>query len=181
MIVGLTLDPRPSLSIESISDRVIQSEFGDSEVEIEKRRHQNTRELKEESFNGSGRFKSRSMSMFAGDPAEQKLGWPLLLRANSEISQNLHARDMSVVEWVMSLPDRSPHESPHSSSIEEENQSERGVSDVEDESSKNGPTPSVELPKSLEGMLNINSLNCKWFSLEVLKSCTSQFSSGWTN
>ncbi|RYR22652.1 hypothetical protein Ahy_B03g067964 isoform A [Arachis hypogaea] len=173
---GLLVDPRPSLSIESMSDRVVQSEFGDSELEIEKSSHWGTRESKQESLSGTGKFKTRSLSMFSGDPAEQKLGWPLLLRANSEISQNLHARDMSVVKWVMRFPDRSPHGSPHSS-IEEGNLSERGISDFEDESSKNGSPLSSQLPKGIEGMLNLNSLNCKWFSLEVLKSCTSQFSS----
>ncbi|TKY67655.1 putative proline-rich receptor protein kinase PERK11 [Spatholobus suberectus] len=114
--------------------------------------------------------------MFAGDSAEQKLGWPLLRRANSGISQALHARDMSVVQWVMTLPDRSPHKSPRSSSIEE-NPFQRGINDIDDESSKNSSPPSVELPNVLEEMLNVNSLNCKWFRLEVLKSCTSQFSS----
>ncbi|MED6156739.1 hypothetical protein PIB30_017113 [Stylosanthes scabra] len=174
---GLLVDPRPSLSIESMSDRVVQSEFGDSEVDIEKPSHWSTRESKEESLSGSGKFKTRSVSMFSGDPAEQKLGWPLLLRANSEISQNLHARDMSVVEWVMKFPDRSPHESPHSSSTEEGSRSERGISDFEDESSKTGSPLSSQLPEGIERMFNLNSLNCKWFSLEVLKSCTNQFSS----
>ncbi|XP_061342130.1 protein kinase STUNTED isoform X1 [Gastrolobium bilobum] len=175
---GLILDPRPSFSsIQNLSDKIIQSEFDDSLVESEKSTPQDTRELKEETFNGSERCKTRSITMFAGDPAEQKLGWPLLRRANSGISQTRHARDMSVVQWVMNLPDRSPHKSPHSSSSIEENPFKRGISDIEDESSKNSSPPSVELPKGLEGMLNVNSLNCRWFSLEVLKSCTSQFSS----
>lgn len=175
------LDPRPSLtSIESLIDRVNQSELGDSEVESEKSTRQNTRELKEEALNGLERRRLRSITMFAGDPAEQKLGWPLLRRTNSGILQTHHARDMSVVQWVMSLPDRSPKKSPNSSSSIEENPFERGISDMEDESSQNGSPPSVELPKGLEGMLIVNSLNCKWLSLEVLKSCTSHFSPGWT-
>lgn len=182
MTGSLFLDPRPSLtSIENLSDRIIQSEFGDSVVESVKSTCQNTKELKEEAFDGSERCMSRSISMFAGDPAKQKLGWPLLRRANSEVSRSSHGRDMSVVQWVMSLPDRSPHKSRQFSSIEE-NPSERSISDNEDESSKSSSSsPSVELTKGLEGMLNVNSLNCKWFSLEALKSCTSQFSSGWTS
>ncbi|KAK7264200.1 hypothetical protein RJT34_31805 [Clitoria ternatea] len=174
---GLILDPRPSLTfIENLSDRVIHSEYGGSKVGIEKLTRQNSSELKEEA---SERGKSRSLSMSAGDPAEQKLGWPLLRRANSGVSQTLHARDMSVVQWVMTLPDRSPRKSsPHSSSSIEENPFERSISDIdEDESSKNSSPRSLELQKDLEEMLNINSLSCKWFSLEVLKSCTSQFSS----
>ncbi|MCI33236.1 proline-rich receptor-like protein kinase PERK8-like [Trifolium medium] len=116
--------------------------------------------------------------MFVGDPSEQKLGWPLLRLADSEISQSRHGRDMSVVQWVMTLPDRSPHSSSQSSSSDE-NLFERSISEIEDESFKNYSPQSVLLPKGLEGILNVNSLNCKWFSLEALKSCTSQFSSGW--
>lgn len=174
---GLLLDRRPSLtSTESLIDRVNQSELGDFEVDSEKSTHQNTRELKEEALNGLERRKLRSITMFAGDPAEQKLGWPLLRRTNSGISQTHHARDMSVVQWVMSLPDRSPKKSPNSSSSIEENPFERGIGDMEDENSQNGSPPSFELPKGLDGMLIVNSLNCKWFSLEVLKSCTRHFS-----
>ncbi|OIV99545.1 hypothetical protein TanjilG_17355 [Lupinus angustifolius] len=177
---GLMLDPRPSLtSIGNLRDRVIQSESGDSEVESEKSTSQNTIELKEEASNRLERRKLRSSSMFSGDPSDQKLGWPLLRRANSEISStHHHARDMSVVQWVMSLPDRSPKKSLHSCSSIEENPSERGISDMDDESFKTyAPTYFVEIPKGLEGKLTLNSLNCKWFNLEVLKSCTNHFSS----
>nr|KYP68318.1 putative serine/threonine-protein kinase At1g01540 family [Cajanus cajan] len=165
---SLILDPRPSLTSieEKLSNRVIQSAFGDSTVEIEKPTRKNSLELKEEAFNGSEKC----------DSAEQKLGWPLLRRTNSGVSQTLHPRDMSVVQWVMTLPDRSPHKSPPSPSIQE-NPFQRGIRYIDDESSKNSSLSSVELPTDLEDMLNINSLNCKWFSLEVLKSCTNQFSS----
>ncbi|XP_061372474.1 protein kinase STUNTED-like [Gastrolobium bilobum] len=158
---GLIEDPRASL--DSI---VIQSEFGDSEVESEKSTCEDTRELEEKAFKGAQRCMkvwSRSISLFADDPAEQKLGWPLLRRAHSEYS---HAKDMSVVQWVLSLPDRSPQKIPHCSTIEDNCISYRKVS-----------TPSVKLPKGLEGILDVNIFNCKLFSLEVLKSCTCQFSS----
>ena len=181
MTGGLIEDPRPSLA--SIA---FQSECGDSEVESEKSTCEDARELKEEAFEGSERRKrvlSRSVSEFAGDPTEHKLGWPLLRRASSEMSQIHHAnaRDMSVVQWVMSLPDRSPQKSPHCSTKgKEDNSSQGSISDLENESYNNGSTPSVELPNSPapQGILNVNSLNCKWFSLEVLKSCTCHFSSG---
>jgi len=161
---SLILDPRPSLtSIDNLS---------------EKSPHQNTEESKEETFDGSERHKSRSISMFADDPSKQKLGWPLLRKSNSDISQSQHGRGISVVQWVMNLPDRSPHSSPQSSSSDE-NPFERSISDLlEDESLKNHLPASVVLPKGLEGILNVNSLNCKWLSLEALKSCTSQFSAG---
>lgn len=181
MAGGLILDPRPSLTIikENLRDRAIHSSICDSIVEIEESTRKNSLESKEEAFNGSEKSKSRSISMFAGDSAEQKLGWPLLRRANSGMSQTLlHTRDMSVVQWVMTLPDRSPHNKSSSSSSTEENPFERSISDVEYESSSNSSPSSVDIPNGLEEMLNLNSLNCKRFSLEVLKSCTSQFSSG---
>ncbi|KAJ1393758.1 Serine/threonine-protein kinase, active site [Sesbania bispinosa] len=62
---SLIVDPRPSLtSIESLSERVTQSEFGDSVsmVESEKPTPQNTiDQLKEESFDRLGRSKSRKL------------------------------------------------------------------------------------------------------------------------
>lgn len=182
MAGGLILDPRPSLTTkeENLSDRVIQSEFRDSTVEIEKSTPKISLELKEGSFNGSKKTMSRSISMSSGDSAEQKLGWPLLRRANSGMSPTLHARDMSVVQWVMTLPDRSPRKSPRSPPSILENPFQRSISDFDDESSGSSSPPSVGLPNGLEDMFNLNSLNCKWFSLEVLKSCTSRFSSGRT-
>ncbi|KAL5055629.1 hypothetical protein RYX36_036311 [Vicia faba] len=169
------LDPRPI--IDNPSDRIIQSEFGCAVVESEKSLLQNTKESKEETFDNPEKHKSRSISMFAGDPSEQKLGWPLLCKTNSEISQSCHGRDMSVVQWVMTLPDRSSESSPQSSSSDR-NPFERSTSDIlEDESFNIILSPSVVLPKGLEEILNVNSLNCKWFSLEALKSCTDQFSS----
>ncbi|KAI5387992.1 protein kinase STUNTED isoform X1 [Lathyrus oleraceus] len=172
---GFILDPRPS--IDNPSDRIVQSEFGCAMVESEKSLHQNTKESKEETFGYPEKHKSRSISMFAGEPSKQKLGWPLLCRTNSEISQSCHGRDMSVVQWVMTLPDRSSENSPQSSSSGE-NPFERSTSDIlEDESFKNYLSPSVVLPKGLEEILNVNSLDCKWFTLEALKSCTNQFSS----
>lgn len=173
---GFILDPRPS--IDNPSDRIVQSEFGCAVVESEKSLHQNTKESKEETFGYPEKHKSRSISLFAGEPSKQKLGWPLLCRTNSEISQSCHGRDMSVVQWVMTLPDRSSENSPQSSSSGE-NPFERSTSDIlEDESFKNYLSPSVVLPKGLEEILNVNSLDCKWFTLEALKSCTNQFSSG---
>lgn len=160
------MDPRPSLtSIDNLS---------------EESPHQNIKDSKEEKFDESERHKSRLISMFADDPSKRKLGWPLLRKSNSDISHSHHGKG-SVVQWVMSLPDRSPRSSPQSSSSDE-NPFERSISDsLDDESFKNHLPPSVVLPKVLEGILNVNSLNCKWLSLESLKSCTSQFSSGWNH
>ncbi|XP_027357084.1 serine/threonine-protein kinase CDG1-like [Abrus precatorius] len=162
---GLIEDPRPSLST------VVFSEFGDSKVESEKLTRDDSRELEEDAYKGA-----QSCMKVLGDPSEQKLGWPLLHRAYTEISQTHHVRDMPVVQWVMSLPNRSPKKNQHCSTIDD-NSSERGINDNEDESYKKISAPSVELPKSLERVLNVNTFSCRWFSIEVLKSCTCQFSS----
>ncbi|KAI4350271.1 hypothetical protein L6164_004742 [Bauhinia variegata] len=171
-LTGLIQDPRPSLScIDSRSEKEIPPEYGDSEADAEESilEAEVTMNLKAETFNGKGRSTNlslRSMSLFIGDPSEHKLGWPLLRRASSGTPTTLHAREMSVVQWVMSLPDRSPRKCPCSSFMEE-NPTETSLSDIEDVS-----------PKNLDGILNINSSNCKWFSLEALKSWTCEFSSG---
>lgn len=165
MIGSLIEDPRPSLT-----NTVILSDYGDSEVESEKSTCEDSRELEEERCK---KVFSRSISQLASDSSEQKLGWPLLCRANTDISLGCTARHMSVVQWVMSLPDRSPQKNAHLSSIRDTS-SERDInSDIEDESYK----PKI-LSRNWSTDFHPSTLNCKWFSLEVLKSCTCQFSSG---
>lgn len=133
MIGGLIEDPRPS-----IISKVIHSAFGED-----------IRELEEKAFKGgtsmSVSSRSRSISQFAG---EQKLGWPLLRRASHSQSRE-DARDVSVVQWAMNLPDRSPQQNPHRSTFFEDD--------------------SYQI---------FEAFNCKLFPLELLKSCTCQFSSG---
>lgn len=184
IMIGPIQDPRPSLT--SIDNKEVLSEFGDSEVATVKSIRKESREdppgLKEEDaldrVKRDNILSSRSVPLSASNPCEQKLGWPLLRRVNSEMSETPLTRNMSVVQWVMSLPDRSPKKSSFSSSIEE-SVSERDTSDIEDERQKNRPTTSsVELPKGLEGILDLSSFDCKWFSLQDLKSWTSQFYSG---
>ncbi|XP_057436684.1 protein kinase STUNTED isoform X2 [Lotus japonicus] len=161
---SLIEDPRPSLT-----NTVILSDYGDSEVESEKSTCEDSRELEEERCK---KVFSRSISQLASDSSEQKLGWPLLRRANTDISQDRNGRHMSVVQWVMSLPDRSPRKNAPLSSIRD-NSSERDInSDIEDESYK----PKI-LSRNWSTDFHPSTLNCKWFSLEVLKSCTCQFSS----
>ncbi|XP_028787468.1 probable receptor-like protein kinase At5g18500 [Neltuma alba] len=180
---GLIQDPRPSLT--SMDDKEFLSEYGDSEVATVKSLfYEETREDVPEfkevfgGVKGSKKGYSRAISLFVGDPCEQKLGWPLLRRVNSEISETPLSRNLSVVQWVMNLPDRSPKKSSCFSSTEE-SLSERGISDVEDDRQKNSSRSlSFELPKDLEAILDVNSFDCKWFNIEDLKSWTSQFSSG---
>ncbi|XP_015893356.3 protein kinase STUNTED isoform X1 [Ziziphus jujuba] len=188
---GVLGDPRPSLS-----PRQNPSEFGDSEAETEtvKSNPETTPTSQDSSSSGHGsedlrneffslvheqkRGISRSTSLVSGGEttSEQRLGWPLLRKANSLLPPSQNARKMSVVQWVMSLPDRSPHQSPHCSTIKE-SPVEREIDDIDDDSIKSNLSNLCEVPEGFEHLLKTNSSSCKWFSLEVLKTSTSHFSS----
>ncbi|KAF3434709.1 hypothetical protein FNV43_RR21794 [Rhamnella rubrinervis] len=199
---GLSGDPKPSLAT-----RDSPSEFGDSEAETETVRSisETTPTSQDSSFFGkcsqdssssSGhgsedlrneffslvheqkRVISRSTSLLSGGEAtKQKLGWPLLRKSHSLIPpQSPRTRNLSVVQWVMNLPDRSLQLSPNCSTIRE-SPLEREISDIENDSVKSNLSSSGEVPEGLENLLKPNSFGCKWFSLEVLKTSTSHFSS----
>ncbi|XP_020574180.1 probable serine/threonine-protein kinase PBL12 [Phalaenopsis equestris] len=92
-----------------------------------------------------------SISALVRKLPEQKLGWPLLRRsvaANIEALKGGEARKMSVIHWVMKLPDRSLA-STHSQ---------------------------FYLLKELEIILQINSSCCKFFQYEELQNSTNYFS-----
>ncbi|KAL6525978.1 hypothetical protein OROHE_015502 [Orobanche hederae] len=93
-----------------------------------------------------------SISLPAEDFTKQRPGWPLLQTASSLTQEALEARNMSVVQWVMTLPNRSR------------------PSDISESDS--------ELPKDLEIIFMRNSAGCKVFSHDVLKNSTYMFSSG---
>lgn len=83
---------------------------------------------------------------------EIKPGWPLLrkaINANMETSKETEARKMSVVQWVMNLPDRS---------------------------SLSVKSPTSDLINELETILSKNSSTCKWFQYEELQLATNYFS-----
>lgn len=86
---------------------------------------------------------------------------------------------MSVVQWVMSLPDRSPPETPQCPD-KTESPLGSGIGQFTNKINQNRSSSWVELPKELELLLKTNSSDCRWFSHEVLKASTSQFSSGCT-
>ncbi|KAG5412751.1 hypothetical protein IGI04_000318, partial [Brassica rapa subsp. trilocularis] len=77
---------------------------------------------------------------------DEKPGWPFLKIAQAH---RCHTRNVSVVNWVMSLPDRFPH---HQQNL-------------------NSETSFVK--KQLKDILKDNN---KWFSYNVLKTATSDFS-----
>lgn len=106
------------------------------------------------------KFSSSSFSFLVEESGEQmSAGWPLLHTTIPPISpRTSEARKMSVVQWVMSLPNRSQLDSPRSSSEPE-----------------NSPKH-VELMQGLMRLLQRNSSDCKWFKYDTLRACTSQFS-----
>ncbi|KFK30141.1 protein kinase-like protein [Arabis alpina] len=99
---------------------------------------------------GKRKISGRSISLPSIDISlDQKPGWPLLKRDILRTPQVHHTRKVSVVNWVMSLPDRFPN---HNQNI-------------------NSETSFVK--KQLSDILRENK---KWFSYNVLKTATSDFS-----
>lgn len=76
-------------------------------------------------------------------PAEPSLGWPLLRRRDD-------ARKLSVVQWVMNLPNRS----------------------------LSFTRLQLDLIKELNSVLSNNCSNCRWFRYDELHRSTNQFCSG---
>ncbi|XP_062025247.1 protein kinase STUNTED-like isoform X1 [Rosa rugosa] len=170
-------EPRPSMSqiYNCIPRGKSQSEFGDSEADTETVKSfsdkaessqaspmRDNEDLKKEHKRARNRSAS---SLSIGESAEKCLGWPLR-RASSVSKQIPGTRNMSVVQWVMSLPDRSPQQSPQCSIIRETS-FEGGIKSTSDDLDA--------LPNELKSLLKTN--RCRWFSHEVLKTATSNFSS----
>ncbi|XP_010266827.1 PREDICTED: probable receptor-like serine/threonine-protein kinase At5g57670 [Nelumbo nucifera] len=182
LTVGLKGDPRPSFYSVNISRLKKQPSLVDAEeTEIEKP------SLKDCSFSISHEWDeppSRSSSLRVRDVPESMPGWPLLRRAVSAIPETMsdaEARKMSVVQWVMSLPNRSPPLTPKtqigSESDKEENPSGRDNSNCVDKSHSNCLLAWEKVPHELELLIRTNSPSCRWFSHKELKNSRSQFSS----
>lgn len=185
---GFEYDPRPSFCpSENLGAREWQSEYGDSELVFEISSFQGMQSSNDASRTSSEDSKSETLtvvhegkkmsssssSLFAGDGMDYKPGWPLLLRACSATPSAKLARNMSVVQWVMNLPSRSPHHTPRCSTNKEIELSGNGGKDNSSNSSMQ-----YELQKCLEIPLRRISTFCQWFSYEVLKAATAEFSSG---
>ncbi|KAL8109758.1 hypothetical protein AgCh_025743 [Apium graveolens] len=191
---GFLRDPKPSIHFNKTpASRDGQSEYGDSELsELGRNSHEGIsscedgwRDSKHEDLGSfEGHRKSLSALSTSSDLVQQRPGWPLL-RAASIASPPIHeARKMSVVSWVMSLPNRScsPRTPGSASSLDSikmefflgRDSSNLGNSGDYDDSSKG----SCEIPEALE-LLKTNSSGTKWFSYDVLKNSTCQFSSGY--
>ncbi|KAL3539087.1 hypothetical protein ACH5RR_002453 [Cinchona calisaya] len=159
-------DPKPSLYLngDSTFKDCCHSEYGDSEISdmgrLSQEVYQNSECSKDESlisspFQRRTRSSLSSISLPAEDFTQQRPGWPLLQTASGLTQLSQEAKKMTVVQWVMSLPNRSLLEFPH----------------------LNDASVSTELPNDLELLLKTKSPGCKLFSYEILKSSTSQFSS----
>lgn len=180
-VIGHQGDPKPSFS----TTKETPSEFGDSEAETESVISicETTRSTDFVSLvHQESRVLSRSDSIISTDSMsmDQKFGWPLLRRTNLGVPQTPKARNVSVVQWVMSLPDRSPLQYLHCSTIAENPSMETELSGFDIETIKIRLSDFSEVPEDLPSLLETNLFGCKWFSLEDLKTSTSQFSSGFS-
>ncbi|RRT57567.1 hypothetical protein B296_00047180 [Ensete ventricosum] len=84
---------------------------------------------------------------------EASLGWPLLGRGvpkHLEATREEDSRKMSVVQWVMNLPNRSP----------------------------SFTTLQLDLVQELKTIIGNTNSNCRWFQYDELRSSTNQFCSG---
>ncbi|KAJ8530285.1 hypothetical protein K7X08_037120 [Anisodus acutangulus] len=191
-------DPKPSLYLERNSTlRDCQSEFGESEIsemgrfscEVTRtldRWTNSTQNIKEESTTSpSGKHKKGSLllgsiSLPSEDSATNTPGWPLLQTASLLNQPAKVVRKTSVVQWVMTLPNRSMLDSPKSDSSPKEAQNAFAVENsytIMDCDERERASVCNQLIKDLQLILEANSSGCKWFSYDVLRSSTSNFSS----
>lgn len=209
-VLGLQEDPRPSFyKLEKPGGN--QSEFGDSEVsEMDSNSPKlNCQNSESESTDYNEEVvevenKCTSVVSNKGAPLravsisntenimEQKPGWPLLRRSSLPTQKALDSRKMSVVQWVMNFPDRSPPDTPQSRSSSTnslgDSSSTKSESPLgrENDNSSNGvfsrkSSNSLwsELLDQEPGLpFELNFLDFTWFSYEVLRHGTSNFSSG---
>lgn len=142
---------RPSAGADSKAAAVVPS--GDGEAENPRQERAAEEEVE-----------SGSVTVLVRKLPERTPGWPLLRKASSVTNSGPpgegDARKMSVVQWVMQLPDRSGQPEPATG--------ERPSS----------PSSPAGLRRELEAILEKNSSGCRWFTDAELQSCTDQFSPG---
>ncbi|XP_076958506.1 protein kinase STUNTED-like [Bidens hawaiensis] len=180
-------DPKPSFYlIGNTHLKDTQSEFCESEAsDMGRQSVEGAQSLK----NGDlGSFELRkkaltSVSVVLEDFAHQRPGWPLL-RANSVLTPSAReARKMSVVKWVMNLPNRSAPGTPRTTSSSSNEVSPKSMgSDSRSEcsiftntSNESNSTKSHELPEILNLLLKTKSSRCQWIGFDLLKASTSNF------
>ncbi|KAL0802716.1 hypothetical protein Bca101_057892 [Brassica carinata] len=136
------ISSRPSSEIsDGLSDKELKLKSEESMVK--------NRELQRTSQE-KRRVSGRSLSLPSVEVVDQKPGWPLLRTTTLAPAVVQHqTRKISVVNWVMSLPERFPHHPNHTSQ------------------------PSFCDSQLKDILKEIN----RWFSYDVLKTATSGFSS----
>ncbi|KAM7482751.1 hypothetical protein LguiB_007334 [Lonicera macranthoides] len=155
-----------------------RSEFGESEIS-----ETHSGDSKEENFGPLIRQRREkslsSVPSFTQDIVLQRPGWPLLRTANSVTPPPvLEARKMTVVQWVMSLPNRSVPDTPRSNFSAGSNITESDLERLGINFANERPKDCIEeVFEHLELILKTSSSGCKWFSYDVLNTSTSQFSS----
>ncbi|KAI3765707.1 hypothetical protein L2E82_15749 [Cichorium intybus] len=185
---GSMRDPRPSFYLIGNSHlKDTQSEFCESEVsDMGRHSSEGVKSLKDEELDPFELRKKAlsSVSVVIEDFAHQRPGWPLL-RANTMLTPSAtEARKMSVVKWVMNLPNRSVPGTPTTPSSNSEISPKSLASDSRSEcsvftntSNDSGTPKSHELPEILNLLLKTNPSRCQWFGFDLLKASTSHFSS----
>lgn len=183
-------DPKPSFYlIGNTHLKDTQSELCESEAsDMGRQSVEGAQSLK----NGDlGSFELRkkaltSVSVVLEDFAHQRPGWPLL-RANSVLTPSAReARKMSVVKWVMNLPNRSAPGTPRTTSSSSNEVSPKSMgSDSRSEcsiftntSNETNTPKSQELPEILNLLLKTNSSRCQWIGFDLLNASTSNFALG---
>ncbi|KAK1419342.1 hypothetical protein QVD17_28508 [Tagetes erecta] len=180
-------DPKPSFYlIGNTNLKDTQSEFCESEAsDMGSHSYEGVQSLK----NGDiCPFEARkkalsSVSVVLEDFAHQRPGWPLL-RANSVLTPSAReARKMSVVKWVMNLPNRSAPGTPRTTSSSSNEVSPKSLgSDARSEcsiftntSTESNTPKSHELPEILNLLLKTNPSRCQWIGFDLLKASTVNF------
>ncbi|CAI9781996.1 unnamed protein product [Fraxinus pennsylvanica] len=179
-------DPRPSLHLMgNVTFKDNQSELVESEPSEMGRLgdEDGGRSLRDEAFNPVKRWirgSLSSISLKVEDFSQVRPGWPLLQKTFSSITQPApEARQMSVVQWVMSLPNRSLLEASELKSNLNEMNDTLGIQNGISAENSGDYKLSVrrEEANHLELIPIKKSSGCKWYSHELLKMSTSQFSS----
>ncbi|CAH2051532.1 unnamed protein product [Thlaspi arvense] len=140
-LLGQKTSSRPS-SYDGFSDK--ENELKSEESTVKSREVERTSQEKR-------KVSGRSLSLPSVEVVDQKPGWPLLRTttlATTPMVQH-HTRKISVVNWVMSLPERFPH---HPNLTSQPSFCDSQLKDI---------------------LKEIN----RWFSYDVLKTATSDFSS----
>ncbi|XP_068640782.1 protein kinase STUNTED-like [Aristolochia californica] len=110
---------------------------------------------------------------------ETKLGWPLLRKATSTVEAfgDPEGRNLSVVQWVMNLPNRSVPTTLQSPSHQDKPRNTNNSRFFKSDEGVNRSFSLVEQIKDLETILESNRSDCRWFTYKELQCSTSQFSS----